>query len=98
MPEGALLGMIGARRVTCGRPDAAIFLLNKILVAQVFCRTIAPFLAYAFVQTLGESLSQAISDSLGHDGVVVVVFGLVRFAQLLQADPAGDCERANMVG
>src|ERR1700720_3748726 len=35
-PERALLRVIRARRVTRGRPDSTILLLNKIRVAQAF--------------------------------------------------------------
>ena len=96
-PERALLRVIRARRITCGRPDAAIFLLNKIRVAQAFRTTVTPFIAHAFVQALGESLSQAIGEGLRHDRVVVVVLGPVPVAQFLQADPAGYRECADMI-
>src|SRR6516162_7093150 len=60
MPECALLCVIRARGVTRCRPDATIFFLNKIFVAQTFRTTIAPFIPYAFVEALGEGLRQAI--------------------------------------
>ena len=96
-PERALLGVIRARRVTCGRSDATILLLNKVRVAQALRTTITPFIAHAFVQAFGESLSQAIGEGLRHDRVVVVVLGLEPVAQLLQADAAGYRERTDMI-
>ena len=98
MPEWALLGVIRARRITCGGPDAAILFLNQFCVAQILCTTVAPFAAHALVQALGESLRQAIGDSLRHDRVVVVVLGPESIAQLLQADPAGHRECTDMIG
>src|ERR1051326_3047492 len=97
MPERTLLGVVRTCWVSRGRADAAIFLLNKVFVAQVFSATIAPFTADAFVQALSESFGQAIRESFGHDRVVIVVFGSIRLAQLLQPDPAGDGECADMI-
>src|SRR5215470_10453884 len=97
MPERAFLGMIGARGITWGWPNAAIFFVNKIVVVQFFRTTVAPFITYTFVQAFGESFSEAISESLRHDRVVVVVLGPVRLAQLLQSDATSDCECADMI-
>src|SRR5215469_8418366 len=97
MPEWALLGVIWACGITCRRPDAAIFFLNQIGMAQVLCTTIAPFLTYAFMEALGKSLGQTISQRFRHDRVEVVVLCPVRLAQFLQANPAGYRERANMI-
>src|SRR5215472_12542159 len=98
LPERALLRMIRARRITRGWPDTAIFFLNEILVVQVFRAAITPFFAHTGVQALGESLSQAISESLRQDGVVVIVLGLVGVAQLFKADAASHGEPPDIVG
>ncbi len=98
LPERALLGVIGARWVTRGRPDAAILLLNELRVAQAFFAAVAPLLADALVQAFGKGFRQAVGDGLGHDGVVVVVLGAEAVAQLLKADAAGDREGADVVG
>src|SRR5260370_19685773 len=81
-PERALLGVIRACRVTCGRPDAAIFLSNKIRVAQALRTTITPFIAHAFVQAFGESLSQAIGEGLRPDRVLVIMICREPLAQI----------------
>src|SRR5271154_7138396 len=46
-PEGALLRVVGARRVTGRRPDPAILLMDKVLVAQAFLATVTPLLAHS---------------------------------------------------
>ena len=50
------------------------------------------------MQAFGEGFGQAIGDGLRHDGVVVVVLGPEAVAQLLQADPAGHRESADVIG
>src|SRR5690348_2161869 len=97
MPERPFLSVVGARWVTWRRPDAAIFFMNKIFVAQLFPATVAPFLAHAFVQALGKSFSQTIREGFRHDGVVVVLFRSIRVAQFFQSNSAGDGERTDMV-
>src|SRR5215469_10722962 len=77
MPERPLLGVIRARRITWSRPYAAIFFLNEIVVAQFFRAAVTPFFARISVQALIESISEAITESLRHDGVVIVVLGFV---------------------
>src|SRR5271156_3858994 len=72
-PKRTLFGVIRARWITSSWPDATILLLNKVRVAQALRTTITPFIAHAFVQAFGESLSQAIGEGLRHDRVVVVV-------------------------
>src|SRR5271156_5568173 len=70
-PERALLRVIRACRITCGRPDTAIFLFNKISVAQALIAAVTPFFSYSLMQTFGEGFGQAIGDGLRHDRVVV---------------------------
>src|SRR6266498_3682138 len=96
-PQCALLGVVGAGRVSCGGPNAAIFFVNKVFDAQVLGRAVAPFIADAFVQAFGKSLSQAIRKSLSHDRVVVIVLGSIAIAEFLQSDAAGHCECADVI-
>src|SRR6185369_8679170 len=96
-PERALLGVVRASRVARCRPDPPIFLLDKIRVAQIFATTVTPFTPHSLVQAFGESFSQAIGQSLRHNRIVVVVLGPEPVAQFLQADPAGYCERADVI-
>ena len=65
---------------------------------RFFVAAVAPFVADALVQALGEGFGEAIGDGFGHDGVVVVVVGAEAVAQFLQADPAGDGEGADVIG
>src|SRR5215467_16327060 len=73
MPERPFLGVIRTCRITCCRPNAPIFFLNKVCVVQVFRATIAPLVADAFMQALSKSLSQTIGQGLSHDCVAIVV-------------------------
>ena len=97
-PECALLRVVRASRIACGRPDPAIFLLDEIRVAQTFITAVTPFASHPLVQAFGESFRQAIGEGLGHDRVVVVVLGPEPVAQFLQTDPAGYCERTDVIG
>jgi hypothetical protein len=51
----------------------------------------------ALVQPLGERLGQAVGERLRHDRAVVVVVGLEPGDELVQAEPGGDRERAQVV-
>ena len=50
------------------------------------------------MQAFGEGFGEAVGERFGHDRVVVVVVGSELVAQLLQADAAGYCERADVIG
>src|SRR5579859_2531075 len=50
------------------------------------------------MQAFGKSFGQTVCDGLGHDRVVVVVFGPEAVAQLLEADAAGNRESSDIVG
>ena len=98
MPERALLGVIGARRVAGGGTDAAILLLDELLGSEGFCAAVTPLVADAFVEAFGEGFGEAVGDGLSHDGVVVVVFRAETIAELLEADAAGYGEGSDVVG
>ena len=70
----------------------------KSSVRKIFVPAVTPFLADALVQKFGERLGQAVRQRLGHDGVVIVVVGFEFLDQFLQSMPAGDGERAEIVG
>src|SRR4030095_2101667 len=76
-------------RVTGGRPDPPILLLDELLVGEAFRTTVTPFIPNLLVQAFGESFSEPIGDCLRHDGVVVIVLGLEPVAQFFKAEPAG---------
>ncbi len=97
-PERPFFGVIRTRRIARRRPDAAILLVDQLLVAQVFVAAVTPFAAHPLVQAFGERLGQAIRERFGHDGVVVVVLGPEAVAQLLQADAARHGEGADVIG
>ena len=90
--------MIGACRVTSGWPNPAIFFLDDFFGAEVFFATVAPFIAYLFVQAFGEGFGETIGDRLCHDCVVVVVVGAEFVAELLQADSGGYRECSDVIG
>ncbi len=72
-PEGSLLGVIGAGGVAGRRTDAAVLLLDELLLGEILAMAVAPDVAHHLVQVLGEGLGEPIGQRLGHDGVVVVV-------------------------
>src|SRR5262245_59334911 len=90
--------MIGTGRVAGGRPDSAIFLFNEILVTETFAATVTPFAAGALMQVFGERLGEAVGESLGHDGAVVIVLGAESIAQFFKPDPACHREGTDVVG
>ena len=49
------------------------------------------------MQAFSKSLGQSIGKGFRHDGVIVVVLRPEAVAQLLQADSAGDSERADVI-
>ena len=98
VPEGPLLGVVGARRVAGGGADAAVLLLDQVVVAEVLVPAEAPVAAGLLVEHLGEGLGQAVGEGLGHDRVVVVVVGLEPLRQLLGAEAGRDGEGAEVVG
>src|SRR5580658_10888787 len=96
-PQRALLRVIGTRWVARGRPDAAVFLMDEFIDAQVFGAAVTPLPPHPCVQAFGKGLRKTIGDSLRHDGVVIVELAPEPVAQLLQADSAGYCECSDEV-
>src|SRR4029079_13864954 len=68
----ALLGVIGAGRIAERGADAAVFLVDQIVVAEVLGGGVAPVAARARVQLLGERLRQPVGQRLDDDRAVVV--------------------------
>ncbi len=98
LPQGALLGVLRASRITRRRTDAPIVLANKLLVAEGFVGGIAPVhLTHLLVQVLGKRLGQTVAHRLNEDGVVVVVIRLVGPGDSLLTDAAGHREGADPV-
>ncbi len=98
LPDGALLGVVGAGGIAGGGADAAILFLDEFGGGEGFRAAVAPLVAHALVEALGEGFGEAVGDGLGHDGVVVVVGGAEAVAEFLEADAAGDGEGADVVG
>src|ERR1700722_4320006 len=67
-------------------------------MTEFFLAAVAPLITNAFVQALGERLRQPIGEGFSHNRVVVVVLRFVRLTKLFEANAAGDCERANVIG
>ena len=59
----ALLGVIRAGRIARRRPDAAILLVDQLLVAQALLAAVAPLVAHALVQAFGKGLGQPVGDA-----------------------------------
>ena len=96
-PQRALLRVIGARRVTRRGPDAPILLMDQLFAAQLLAAPVTPLISHPLVQAFGKSFRQPVCKGLCHDRVVIVVRGPELVAQLLQTNPAGDCEGANVI-
>ena len=97
LPEGALLGVIGAGGITGRRPDAAVLLFDEVLVRQLLVPAIAPFFTDAFVQVFGKGLGQTVGQGFGQDGVVIVVIGFELLDQFLQPVATGDGEGTQII-
>ena len=62
--------MFGLGRIARCRPDAAIGLLDQLLVAELFVRGIAPILlAHHLMHALGKSFRQPVRQGAQQDGV-----------------------------
>ena len=90
--------MVGAGGITGRRANTAITLFDEVFVGEFFVLSVTPFFTHAFVQVLGEGLGESIRQRFGHDRVVVVVVLFEFFDEFLQSVPAGDGERAKVVG
>ena len=97
LPQGELLGMVGASRVAGGGADAAVLLGDQVVVGETFRRAIAPVDAGLPVQVLGEGFRQAIGQGLGEDGVVVVVVGLEGGDDRADSQAGGDGESSQVI-
>ena len=99
VPEGELLGVVGAGGVARGRPDAGVLLRDQVLVGELLVVDVAPELgADPLVEPLGERLGEPVGQRLDQDRVVVVEVVLERLDPLRQADAGGDREPADVVG
>ena len=76
LPERLLLGVLGARGIARGGPDAVVLLLDQAHVVEVLVGRVAPqLLADPLVQPLGERLGEPVGQRLQQDRVVVVEVG-----------------------
>ena len=84
--------MIGLGGISGGGANAAVAFLNEGLVVEGFVYGVAPvLLAYALVGVLGEGFGEAVAESLGEDGVVVVVSVFELAGKFIDAfDTAGE--------
>ena len=86
LPEGLLLGVLGAGGVAGRGADALVLLGDQVLVVEVLVGHVAPELgADALVQPLGEGLGQPVGERLEQDRGVVVVVLLERLDPVLGA-------------
>ena len=68
--SSGFLGVVRAGRIAGRRADAAVFLLDQLLVVELLVGGIAPeFLAHALVQALGEGLGEPVGQRLEQDRV-----------------------------
>eukprot|EP00760_Papus_ankaliazontas_P021524 PhM_4_TR18701/c2_g2_i1/m.7913 len=89
LPHCAHLRGIGLRGVAGGGADALVLLAEHGLGVEGLLLGVAPRRAADDgVDFLGEGLGETVGERLGHDGLVVVVVGLVHGAQLLAAEDA----------
>ena len=77
--------MVGTSGVSRGRPNAAIFFADQIVIAKIFRFAVAPFFTDTLVQALSERFSQPVCKGLGHDRVVVVMIFLEPAAEFVHA-------------
>src|SRR5260221_12887214 len=96
-PQDAFLGMIRTRGITRRRANAAILFFDELLGGEVFRVPISPLVAHTLVQAFGEGLGEAVRQRLGHDSIVIVVFRLEAFDDLLKTMPGRDRESAKMI-
>src|SRR4051812_4363709 len=98
LPDGLLLGVLGAGRVARCRPDAVVLLGDQPVTVEVLVRGVAPeLLAHPLVQPLGERLGEPVGQRLEQDRAVVVV-GLLEGRDPLGGPEAGrDREGAHVV-
>ena len=89
--------MVGTGRIARRRANAAVLLVDQVLVAEPLFGSIAPVLAGDLVQSFGEGFGQPVGQGLGHDRVVIVVVGFELAHQFRHAMPGGDGERAQVV-
>ena len=90
--------MVGLGGVARRGTDATIFLLDQFFLRQLFFLAVTPFPANALMQKLGECLSEAIRQGLGHDRVVVIMLSFKAANQLISAVSRGDREDAQVIG
>ncbi len=94
-----LLGVIRARRVTRGRADTAVLLLDQRFVIQHFVLGVAPVLfTHLLVQPLGAGFGQAVGQGLDHDRVVVIAGVLVGLGDFFGTDAGGGDKATDVVG
>ena len=97
--DGALLGVIGLRRIAGRRANAAIFFRDEIVIPKRLFRRIAPELApHLRVHRFGERFRQTIAERLGHDGRVIVIGALKADSNLFFANPRRHREGADIIG
>ena len=95
--ERVFLRMVGLGGVAGGRADAAVLLVDQIVVTELLFNTIAPIVAGYLVKTLGEGFRQPVGQGLGHNRMVVVVVSFEAGGQFARADAGGHCESAQIV-
>mmetsp|Transcript_33919 Transcript_33919/g.49131 ORF Transcript_33919/g.49131 Transcript_33919/m.49131 type:complete len:258 (+) Transcript_33919:442-1215(+) len=89
--------MIGLCRVSRSRADTIVFDFQQVRCIQVLIRNISPTIrSNLTMDVFRKCLDEAISQSLRHDFIVVIMFSLVLLHKLIAAK-ACDSEHAKMV-
>src|SRR5207237_1825373 len=83
--------------ITCRGSNTAITLADQVLVAQFLLLTVTPGFAGPPVHALGESLGQPVSQCLGHNRVVIVLFALELLHQRFNINAGGYRERTQVI-
>src|SRR2546423_2296600 len=96
-PKNPLLSVIRTGRVTGGRPNAAIFLPDQLLIAEIFRFAVAPLLARSFVQAFSKGLGEAVSQGFGHDRIIVVMILLEAGAQFVHTKTRRNSEGTEVI-
>src|SRR5438045_1516388 len=85
VPQNPFFRMVGTRGITSRRTNSTIFLADQLLAAEVFAFAVAPFLAGALMQALGEGFGKAVGECFRHDRIVVVMILLESGAEFVHA-------------
>ena len=90
--------MVRARGIAGRRTDPEVFFPDDVLHLEIFRFAEAAEFALFLVHQFGEGLGEAVAQGLGHDRAVVVLLGLKRLGEFLDAVAGGDGETAEVIG